>query len=102
MGFDYYVYTQLVIVFKDEKKDEKTKNIRSSGGYLWDFDRDELTYEEALEREMARHEKMYPPKLVYSDDKWISKNHEEYTFHLKNVDLSTVSTVTKRTYCVPR
>jgi hypothetical protein len=99
MGVDFYVYTDLVIVFKDEKQAQDYVNIGRSGAYFWDYDRDEETWEEAKKRQMTERSKS---KLVFSDGKWISKNHDEYIAHLKNVNLTTVSTITKKVYCVLR
>lgn len=100
MGFDYYVMTELKIVFNDEKCEPKFVHLSTAGGYLTGgYDPDEETEEEACKREMADHEKLYPPKLVFADGAWKTKIHETYERQLKKIDLATVLTIHKVVSC---
>lgn len=106
MGCDYYEKEYLEITFKNQQK-SKTVTIAKSPSWLFPYDEDNETYDQALERQMLETEKLHGNKVIYTNNQWSIANQEkidEYKEILsyKKIDLDDIQTLTKKIICDPR
>lgn len=76
MGCDFYITTYIVVVLENNEKEyiELSKEPR----YVFYYDSDEETYDEAIEREIKSSTKT---NVIYENNKWLIKNTNKINYY---------------------